>query len=87
MDRDKRWDREQKAYNAIRNFEGPTYAKEGVEANYANDLTDEFVEPFIVEGQNNGINDGDAVIFFNFRPDRATQLSEVLLTKPLMVSK
>jgi 2,3-bisphosphoglycerate-independent phosphoglycerate mutase len=100
-----RWDREQKAYNAIRNFEGPTYAsaKEGVEANYANeskallvntsdnwaalsgrklkkitaspslmplfDLTDEFVEPFIVEGQNNGINDGDAVIFFNFRPE------------------
>ena len=53
MDRDKRWDREQKAYNAIRNFEGPAYAssKEGVEANYANDLTDEFVEPFIVEGQ------------------------------------
>lgn len=45
--------------------------KEGVEANYANDLTDEFVEPFIVEGQNNGINDGDAVIFFNFRPDRS----------------
>ena len=37
MDRDKRWDREQKAYNAIRNFEGPTYAsaKEGVEANYS----------------------------------------------------
>ena len=83
MDRDKRWDREQKAYNAIRNFEGPAYAsaKEGVEANYANDLTDEFVEPFIVEGQNNGINDGDAVIFFNFRPDRAAQLSEVFTNK------
>ena len=82
MDRDKRWDREQKAYNAIRNFEGPTYAsaKGGVEANYANDLTDEFVEPFIVEGQNNGINDGDAVIFFNF-PDRAAQLSEVFTNK------
>ena len=82
MDRDKRWDREQK-YNAIRNFEGPAYAsaKEGVEANYANDLTDEFVEPFIVEGQNNGINDGDAVIFFNFRPDRAAQLSEVFTNK------
>ena len=76
MDRDKRWDREQKAYNAIRNFEGPAYAsaKEGVEANYAN-------EPFIVEGQNNGINDGDAVIFFNFRPDRAAQLSEVFTNK------
>ncbi|MCE5096617.1 2,3-bisphosphoglycerate-independent phosphoglycerate mutase [Staphylococcus devriesei] len=79
MDRDKRWEREEKAYNAIRNFNGPSYAsaKEGVEANYANDLTDEFVEPFIVEGQNNGVNDNDAVIFFNFRPDRAAQLSEI----------
>lgn len=79
MDRDKRWDREQKAYNAIRNFEGPTYAsaKEGVEANYNNDVTDEFVEPFIIENQNNGVNDGDAVVFYNFRPDRAAQLSEI----------
>ena len=83
MDRDKRWDREEKAYNAIRNFDGPTYAsaKEGVEANYANDVTDEFVEPFIVEGQNNGVNDGDAVIFYNFRPDRAAQLSEIFTDK------
>ncbi len=56
MDRDKRWDREERAYNAIRNFEGPTFtsAKAGVEANYKNDVTDEFVEPFIVEGQNDG---------------------------------
>ncbi|TBW88549.1 2,3-bisphosphoglycerate-independent phosphoglycerate mutase, partial [Staphylococcus hominis] len=60
MDRDKRWDREERAYNAIRNFEGPTFtsAKAGVEANYKNDVTDEFVEPFIVEGQNDGVNDG-----------------------------
>ena len=51
MDRDKRWDREQKAYNAIRNFEGPAYAsaKEGVEANYANDLTDEFVDHLLLK--------------------------------------
>ena len=83
MDRDKRWDREEKAYNAIRNFEGPSYAsaKEGVEANYENDVTDEFVEPFIVEGQNEGVQDGDAVIFFNFRPDRAAQLSEIFTNK------
>src|SRR5699024_4035531 len=55
MDRDKRWDREEKAYNAIRNFGGETFdsAKAGVEANYAKDLTDEFVEPFIVKDQNN----------------------------------
>jgi 2,3-bisphosphoglycerate-independent phosphoglycerate mutase len=83
MDRDKRWDREEKAYNAIRNFDGPKYssAKEGVEANYDNGLTDEFVEPFIVEDQNNGVNDNDAVIFYNFRPDRAAQLSEVFTNK------
>ena len=83
MDRDKRWDREQKAYNAIRAFEGPHFAsaEEGVEANYAKDLTDEFVEPFIIEGQNEGVNDGDAVIFFNFRPDRAAQLSEIFTNK------
>ncbi|EKU48483.1 2,3-bisphosphoglycerate-independent phosphoglycerate mutase [Staphylococcus massiliensis] len=83
MDRDKRWDREEKAYNAIRGFEGPkfTSAKEGVQANYDQDVTDEFVEPFIVEGQNQGIDDGDAVIFYNFRPDRAGQLSEIFTNK------
>ena len=88
MDRDKRWDREQKAYNAIRNFEGPTYASaKGVEANYANDLTDEFVEPFIVEGQNNGINDGDAVIFSTSALIEQLSCQKYLLTKPFMVSK
>ncbi|MGV3243457.1 2,3-bisphosphoglycerate-independent phosphoglycerate mutase [Staphylococcus sp. 11261D007BR] len=83
MDRDKRWDREEKAYDAIRNFNTQTYpsAKAGVEANYEADLTDEFVEPFVVEGQNNGVNDGDAVIFYNFRPDRAAQLSEIFTNK------
>ncbi|RIM40870.1 phosphoglycerate mutase (2,3-diphosphoglycerate-independent), partial [Staphylococcus cohnii] len=83
MDRDKRWDREEKAYNAIRNFGGTTFesAKAGVEANYDKDLTDEFVEPFIVQDQNEGVNDGDAVIFYNFRPDRAGQLSEIFTDK------
>ncbi|MBU7218052.1 2,3-bisphosphoglycerate-independent phosphoglycerate mutase [Staphylococcus gallinarum] len=83
MDRDKRWDREEKAYNAIRNFGGEKFdsAKAGVEANYAKDLTDEFVEPFVVADQNDGVNDGDAVIFFNFRPDRAGQLSEIFTDK------
>ena len=70
-------------------FEGPSYAsaKEGVEANYENDVTDEFVEPFIVEGQNEGVQDGDAVIFFNFRPDRAAQLSEIFTIKHLTALK
>ncbi|WP_095340026.1 2,3-bisphosphoglycerate-independent phosphoglycerate mutase, partial [Staphylococcus aureus] len=83
MDRDKRWEREEKAYNAIRNFDAPTYAtaKEGVEASYNEGLTDEFVVPFIVENQNDGVNDGDAVIFYNFRPDRAAQLSEIFANR------
>ncbi|ELI5487945.1 2,3-bisphosphoglycerate-independent phosphoglycerate mutase [Staphylococcus pseudintermedius] len=83
MDRDKRWDREQKAYDAIRGFSDVKYAsaREGVQANYDNNLTDEFVEPFVVENQNNGVNDGDAVIFYNFRPDRAGQMSEIFASK------
>ncbi|HAR6133937.1 TPA: 2,3-bisphosphoglycerate-independent phosphoglycerate mutase [Staphylococcus pseudintermedius] len=83
MDRDKRWDREQKAYDAIRGFSDVKYAsaREGVQANYDNNLTDEFVEPFVVENQNNGVNDGDAVIFYNFRPDRAGQMSEIFTSK------
>ncbi|MDT0813605.1 2,3-bisphosphoglycerate-independent phosphoglycerate mutase [Staphylococcus pseudintermedius] len=83
MDRDKRWDREQKAYDAIRGFSNVKYAsaREGVQANYDNNLTDEFVEPFVVENQNNGVNDGDAVIFYNFRPDRAGQMSEIFTRK------
>ena len=48
-----------------------------MEANYNNGVTDEFVEPFIIDNQNNGVNDGDAVVFYNFRPDRAAQLSEI----------
>ena len=86
MDRDKRWDREERAYNAIRNFEGPTFtsAKAGVEANYKNDVTDEFVEPFIVEGQNDGVNDGDAVIFIISVQIEQLNFQKSLLIKRLM---
>ncbi|MGX0562109.1 2,3-bisphosphoglycerate-independent phosphoglycerate mutase [Staphylococcus schleiferi] len=84
MDRDKRWEREEKAHDAIRGFDHVVKypsAHEGVQANYDNDLTDEFIEPFVVENQNDGVNDGDAVIFYNFRPDRAGQLSEIFTNK------
>ena len=86
MDRDKRWDREERAYNAIRNFEGPTFtsAKAGVEANYQNDVTDEFVEPFIVEGQNDGVNDGDAVISIISVQIEQLNFQKSLLIKRLM---
>lgn len=82
MDRDKRWERVVLTYNALVNGEGPTAetAKAGVEASYANEIVDEFVVPFVL--QENGqpvatIDSNDAVIFFNFRPDRAIQLSTV----------
>lgn len=84
MDRDKRWDREQLAYDAMTYGKGVEYnsAAAGVEASYAEGVNDEFVIPFVVKDhergeENTGVNDGDAMIFFNFRPDRAAQLSEV----------
>ncbi len=79
MDRDKRWDRVEKGYNAIVCGEGvqdpdPVHA---VEASYANGKTDEFVEPVVccADGQ---INQGDSVIFMNFRPDRAREMTWAL---------
>lgn len=82
MDRDKRWERVSLTYNALVEGSGPTAAsaKAGVEASYANDVVDEFVLPFVLE--ENGqpvatVDSNDAVIFFNFRPDRAIQLSAV----------
>ncbi len=79
MDRDKRWDRVQKGYNAIVCGEGirDEDAVHAVEQSYAEDKTDEFVEPVVVcpEGV---INQGDSVIFMNFRPDRAREMTWAL---------
>lgn len=84
MDRDKRWEREKLAYDAMTYGIGKEFksAAEGVKASYAEGITDEFVEPFVVKDNelgetNTGVNDFDSMIFFNFRPDRAAQLSEV----------
>ncbi len=80
MDRDNRWDRVQKAYAALVYGEGipADSALEAVEASYAKDVTDEFVVPTVV--LENGvpvatIKDNDSVIFFNFRPDRAREIT------------
>ena len=80
MDRDNRWDRVEKAYAALTRGEGDTAASatEGIQASYDKEVTDEFVVPFVVT--KNGtpvatINDGDSVIFFNFRPDRAREIT------------
>ncbi|MCC8067275.1 MAG: 2,3-bisphosphoglycerate-independent phosphoglycerate mutase [Clostridiales bacterium] len=80
MDRDNRWDRVEKAYRALAYGEGET-ASSGVEAvaqSYAKDVTDEFVVPTVVlkDGAPTAtVQDGDSVIFFNFRPDRAREIS------------
>lgn len=81
MDRDKRWDRVQLAYNAIVHGVGPVYlsAEEGIQASYQHEVFDEFVVPFVVETEDQAkVQEGDSVIFFNFRPDRAIQLSTAL---------
>ena len=78
MDRDKRWERTQKAYDALTQHAGETCATAaaGIEASYAAGKTDEFVEPFIVETKvDSRVKDGDGIIFYNFRPDRARQLT------------
>jgi 2,3-bisphosphoglycerate-independent phosphoglycerate mutase len=81
MDRDNRWERTARAYQAYVTGEGAKAhsAAEAIEASYAADHGDEFVEPTVIvggDGQPVGrIQDGDGVIFFNFRPDRARQIA------------
>jgi 2,3-bisphosphoglycerate-independent phosphoglycerate mutase len=79
MDRDGRWERTERALAAIVRGEG-THADDpvaAVEASYAAGVTDEFVEPIVLPGPRLGRD--DAAVFFNFRPDRARQLTEKLL--------
>ena len=80
MDRDKRWERVERAYKALVLGEGgkAASAAAGVEASYAAGVTDEFVEPFTVDGIDGKITAGDGVIFFNFRPDRAREITRAL---------
>lgn len=82
MDRDNRWDRVEKAYNCLVLGEGETAdsAVSAIEASYAKDVNDEFVLPTIIKGSER-ISDNDAVIFFNFRPDRARELTRAIALK------
>jgi 2,3-bisphosphoglycerate-independent phosphoglycerate mutase len=81
MDRDRRWDRIKLAYDAIVHGRGDApdapSGVEAVRAAYERDETDEFIRATVV-GEEAGIRDGDAVLFFNFRPDRARELSRAL---------
>ena len=80
MDRDKRWDRLEKAYKTLVLGEGKLVADPvcGVEASYEVGVTDEFVEPMVIKGVDAKIIGGDGIIFFNFRPDRARQITRAL---------
>ena len=79
MDRDKRWDRVEKGYRAIVCGEGVEAVDpvKAVEDSYAKGVTDEFVEPTVV-CKDGAINQGDSVIFMNFRPDRAREMTWAL---------
>jgi 2,3-bisphosphoglycerate-independent phosphoglycerate mutase len=85
MDRDKRWDRIKLGYDTIVYGQGKQAksAAEAIEASYADDVSDEFVIPVVLaddQGQPIAtINDNDAIIFFNFRADRARQMTQALV--------
>lgn len=82
MDRDKRWERLEKAYDAMTGTDG-LHAADGiaaVQAAYERDENDEFVQPTIVDGAF-PVSDGDSMIMFNFRPDRAREITRAFVDK------
>src|SRR3989344_5529874 len=85
MDRDNRWDRTQKAYLAITGSgeKKSVSPQEVIEQSYLEGITDEFIEPTMITDENSqplgAVKEGDCVIFFNFRPDRARQLTKAFV--------
>ena len=84
MDRDKRWSRVKEAYDLLVEGKGAAFssALEGIQASYDADVTDEFIKPIVITGADGAplarVEEGDAVIFYNFRNDRARELTAVL---------
>ena len=80
MDRDNAWDRVEKAYNALVFGEGvaETDPVEAVKNSYANGVTDEFMLPTVIE-KDGMIKENDSIVFFNFRPDRARQITRAFV--------
>ena len=80
MDRDKRWERIREAYDLLVNGKGraATDMVEAMQASYDEGVTDEFVKPIVNSSADGRIRPGDAVVFFNFRNDRAKELTIVL---------
>lgn len=85
MDRDKRWERVKIAYDQLVNGDGRKVADmvAAVEDSYAEGVTDEFMKPIVNEAYDSRIEEGDTVIFFNFRNDRAKELTIVLTQKEM----
>ena len=87
MDRDKRWERVKEAYNAMINGVGENAisAVSAIEESYQKEVFDEFVKPTVITNKNGEplakIEDGDSVIFFNFRPDRAREITRAIVDK------
>ncbi len=82
MDRDKRWDRVENAYNNMVSAAGKRYSSyvEAMDETYAQNVTDEFIVPCVI-GDYQGMNDGDAVLMANFRADRAREILYALCDK------
>jgi 2,3-bisphosphoglycerate-independent phosphoglycerate mutase len=84
MDRDHRWERVEKSYRAMVEGIGPSApsAEAAVASAYREGYSDEFIPPTVVQGSNNSfkpIMDGDSIIFFNFRGDRAREITQALM--------
>jgi 2,3-bisphosphoglycerate-independent phosphoglycerate mutase len=84
MDRDKRWERVKRAYDLLVNGKGTPSknASQSIAESYINNITDEFIEPILMVDENEKpiatLQNGDVVVFFNFRTDRGRELTEVL---------
>ncbi|NLW07422.1 MAG: 2,3-bisphosphoglycerate-independent phosphoglycerate mutase [Clostridia bacterium] len=86
MDRDRRWDRVERAYRALVSGEGrqELSASEAIQHAYASDITDEFVEPVVITRAGRPlavVQDNDSVIFFNFRADRAREITRAFVDR------
>jgi 2,3-bisphosphoglycerate-independent phosphoglycerate mutase len=85
MDRDKRWDRVKKAYDSIVSGKGKIFndPSEAIESAYSSGETDEFVTPSVIlnDNINSSLKDDDVIIFFNFRADRAREITKSLTEK------
>jgi 2,3-bisphosphoglycerate-independent phosphoglycerate mutase len=80
MDRDNRWERVEKAYNVIMNAQGQAAdnSAQAMQASYDAGINDEFIEPVVLNGYE-GFQDGDAIIFANFRSDRAREILNAIM--------